>query len=112
MTFQEKITRAFAQKNWQVEEYDYDRNDGYAIMVNTEEYPEVNQLGDPAPAMLNDAQEDLIAAYSRAFDDVEAQIMTRGNSLTCDGGCILSNTKTGALEVAALIPDRLTLTTD
>lgn len=111
MTFEEKITRTFAQKNWRVEEYDYDRGDGYAIMVGTEEYPEIAQLGEPAPAPLNDAQENLIAAYSWAFGNVETQLMTGGNDLTCDGGLILSNTKAGVLEVAKLIPDRLTLTT-
>ena len=109
MNFEDQVRRMFAVKNWQVEEYDYDRADGYAVAINTEEYPEIDALGVPAPAMLNDAQEDLIAAYAKAFDEVEAQIMNACNDCTCDGGLILANSKDRVMLVAKLIPDRLTL---
>ena len=107
MNFEDKIRRTFAVKNWQVEEYDYDRGDGYAISINTEEYAEVDALGEPAPAMLNEAQEGLIAAYAKAFDDVEKQMMETHNHCTCDGGLILANSKDMVMLVAKLIPDRL-----
>jgi hypothetical protein len=110
MNFEDKMRRTFAVKNWQVEEYDYDRGDGYAIAINTEEYPEVDALGLPAPAMLNDEQENLIAAYAKAFDEVEAQIREAHNDCTCDGGQILSYSKDRVMLVAKLIPDRLQIT--
>lgn len=107
MNFEDKVRRTFAVKNWQVEEYDYDRGDGYAISINTEEYPEVDALGLPVPAMLNDAQEELIEAYALAFGEVEKQILKEYNDCTCDGGLILANCKERVMLVAKLIPDRL-----
>ena len=110
MNFKDQVCRVFAVKNWQVEEYDYDRADGYAVAINTEEYPEIEALGLPAPAMLTDAQEDLIAAYAKAFEEVEAQIMKTHNNCTCDGGMILAGRKDMVMLVAKLIPDRLQIT--
>lgn len=109
MNAEDKITAAFAAKNWQVEEYDYDRTDGYAVSINTEEYPEVDALGEPAPAMLSDAQEDLIAAYAKAFDDLEGEILKTHNDVTCDGGMVLAYHSERVLLVASLIPDRLSI---